>query len=82
MKKKKSREEVKAYEWKELEVVHIYIHMVALRLLQKGKKNKSIGIRYEYRMSVRTFVHSRVSEHDLSISRKHTHVSEGYDDTE
>ena len=48
---------------------------------KKGKKSKSIGIRYVYSMSIRTFVRSRVGEHDLSISRKHTHVSEGYDDT-
>jgi hypothetical protein len=47
----------------------------------KGKKSKSIGIRYEYCMSGRTFTRSRVGEHDLSISRKHTHVGEGYDDT-
>ncbi len=31
-------------------------------------------------MSVRTFTRSRVSEHDLSITRNHTLVGEGYDD--
>ncbi len=56
--------------------------MVTLWLLQKGKKSKSIGIRYEYHMSVRTFVRSRVSEYDLSILRKHTLAGEGYDDTQ
>ena len=38
--------------------------------LAKGKKRKSIGIRYEYSMSERTFVRFRVSENDLSISPK------------
>ena len=32
-------------------------------------------------MSGRTFARSRVGEHDLSISRKHMYVGEGYDDT-
>ena len=57
----------------------MHIHGNSLTLA-KGKKSKSIGIRYEYSMSVRTFAHSRVSEYDLSISRKHMLVGEGYDD--
>lgn len=61
---------------------YVHTRVVVLSTLgekrDREKKSKSVGRRYEYR--VRALVRSRVSEHDLSLSRNHARMwsGEGY----